>query len=179
MNDCLVVDSTHRPIAYCNWMEAIKLCYEGIADVIKEDAEKEVHSPSVTMKIPRVISIRNYVSKRYKVDRITLTRRNIAIRDDRRCQYCGIELSNEEQTLDHVIPVSKGGKSVWENLVLCCKPCNRDKADRSLEDAFRFDEKTGEETKMVLLRIPTKPSPGVQYKNIGHIRPEWADYQRD
>jgi 5-methylcytosine-specific restriction endonuclease McrA len=168
MQDCLVVDSTHRPIAYCSWMEAVKLYYEGVADIIKEDAEKEIHSPSVTMKVPRVIAIRNYVSKRFGRDTITLTRRNIAIRDERKCQYCGLELSNDEQTLDHVIPRSRGGKSSWDNLILCCKPCNRLKADLTVEEAG-----------MKLLSIPKKPKPGVQYRGIGHVRPEWADYERN
>jgi 5-methylcytosine-specific restriction endonuclease McrA len=167
MQDCLVVDSTHRPVAYCDWQSAIKLYYEGVADIIKEDAEKEIHSQSLTMKIPRVIAIRNYVSKRYQRDSLTLTRRNIAIRDERRCQYCNQELSNDEQTLDHVIPKSRGGKSTWENLVLCCRPCNRRKADQTLR-----------ESGMVLLKQPVRPKPGVQYRGIGHIRPEWDDYSR-
>lgn len=164
MNDCLVVDSTSRPIGFCQWEEAIKLMYEGIAIVLKEDAEKEIHSQHLTLKVPRVILIKDYVSRRQR-ETIALTRRNVVIRDERRCQYCDKLVPYEEQTLDHVIPKSRGGKSTWENLVLACKRCNTMKADN-----------LPEEVGMVLLRQPKRPKPGIQYKQLDRIRPEWKEW---
>jgi 5-methylcytosine-specific restriction endonuclease McrA len=164
MSDCLVVDATSRPIGFCRWEEAVKLIYEGVADVLKEDAEKELHSPSTTIKMPRVICVRDYVARRTR-ESVALTRRNIAIRDNKQCQYCAKVLTYDEQTLDHIVPESKGGKATWENLVLCCQPCNRFKADFLLE-----------EVGWKLLKQPTKPKAGLQYSFIDKIRPEWSEW---
>lgn len=46
-----------------------------------------------------------------------------------RCHYCEIEMSFEEASLDHFIPLSKGGRSHPDNFVLSCVPCNRWKAN--------------------------------------------------
>jgi 5-methylcytosine-specific restriction endonuclease McrA len=165
MNDTLVVDSTSRPIGFCTWQDAIKLMYEGVVIVLKEDQEKEIHSQHLTMKIPRVVLVKDYVSKQTR-ETVSLTHRNIAIRDDRKCQYCGEVLSYDDQTLDHIIPRSRGGKNTWENLVLCCKPCNRKKADFLLSEI----------SEMKLIKIPTKPKPGIQYSQLDKLRPEWKDW---
>lgn len=50
------------------------------------------------------------------------------------CNYCNKELLYSESTLDHVIPVSKGGKNKNTNLVLACKDCNTKKSDQSVND---------------------------------------------
>jgi 5-methylcytosine-specific restriction endonuclease McrA len=72
-----------------------------------------------------------------------LTRKNILLRDNHQCQYCGETFSAVDLTLDHVIPRSRGGGSTWENLVAACSTCNRRKADQ-----------TPEEAEMPLLRRP-------------------------
>lgn len=165
MNDCLVVDQSSRPIGFCTKEEAVKLMYEGVAIVLKEDESgAALHSQHLTIPIPRVILIKNYISKRQKQS-VALTARNIAIRDNKQCQYCNTVLTYDEQTIDHIKPRSRGGVNSWENLVLCCKPCNRKKAD------FLLDE-----IGMELLKKPTKPKPGIQYDQLNKLRPEWADW---
>ena len=57
-----------------------------------------------------------------------LSKRNIFLRDQYACQYCGTEVTDQTATLDHVLPVSKGGKTTWENSTTACKPCNYRKA---------------------------------------------------
>ena len=47
--------------------------------------------------------------------------------------YCGT--SGGRLTLDHVVPRSRGGDSVWENVVTACAPCNLRKGDRLPEEA--------------------------------------------
>jgi len=139
--------------------------YEGVAIVLKDDESgKCLHSQHLTIPIPRVILIKDYVSRRQK-ENVALTARNIAIRDDKRCQYCGDTLSYDEQTIDHVIPRSRGGINSWENLCLACGPCNRKKADFLLE-----------EIGMTLLKKPMKPKAGIQYQQLDKLRPEWADW---
>ncbi len=44
-----------------------------------------------------------------------------------RCYYCGRKVKSSELTMDHVIPLSRGGRSVRENLVPACKECNAKK----------------------------------------------------
>ncbi len=43
------------------------------------------------------------------------------------CHYCGKKFPEEELTLDHIVPVARGGKSTRGNLVVCCRPCNQAK----------------------------------------------------
>lgn len=43
------------------------------------------------------------------------------------CHYCRKKFHPSELTMDHVIPIVRGGKSVKENLVPCCKECNNKK----------------------------------------------------
>ena len=43
------------------------------------------------------------------------------------CHYCRQTFAPEELTMDHILPVVRGGKSVKSNCVPCCKACNNDK----------------------------------------------------
>lgn len=43
------------------------------------------------------------------------------------CHYCGKKFPALELTMDHVVPLARGGKSNKGNVVVCCKTCNRDK----------------------------------------------------
>jgi hypothetical protein len=58
-------------------------------------------------------------------------RHTIYSRDDGKCVYCG---STKDLTLDHVIPVSRGGAGNHENLATCCKSCNSSKGARTPEE---------------------------------------------
>lgn len=77
---------------------------------------------------------------------IRLTRRNLLLRDNYTCQYCGKKVSPSNFTIDHVKPRSKGGAGSWENFAVACFPCNVKKRDR-----------TPEEAQMKLLSKPGKP----------------------
>ena len=68
--------------------------------------------------------------KEYQKSKITsrLSKRNVFLRDEYTCQYCGSKVNDVTATLDHVHPVSKGGKTTWENSTTACKPCNYRKA---------------------------------------------------
>lgn len=57
-------------------------------------------------------------------------KRRILLRQDKSCFYCGKKLTLSSSTLDHCIPKSKGGSDDFDNLVLACKKCNQDKADK-------------------------------------------------
>ena len=76
--------------------------------------EEEVHSPSVAIKIPSVVVLRDYVKPSRSA---AFTRFNLFLRDEFSCQYCG---KKGEMTFDHVVPKCRGGKTTWENVVAAC-----------------------------------------------------------
>jgi len=53
---------------------------------------------------------------------------------DAKCHYCGVDLDAKTATMDHILPVSRGGKSSKGNVVPSCKPCNTAKRDHSVLD---------------------------------------------
>jgi 5-methylcytosine-specific restriction endonuclease McrA len=62
-------------------------------------------------------------------------RRNLLLRDDHACQYCGFVGAAAELTVDHIVPMSRGGSGDrWDNLVIACKRCNWRKANHRPEE---------------------------------------------
>ena len=97
---------------------------------------------------------------------VRFSRKNVYLRDNHRCQYCGVQYSDHELTLDHVVPRVDGGKTTWTNVVTACAACNLRKADRLLE-----------ETHMRLLRPPRPPAPVLFISLALHAVPEtWRQY---
>ena len=84
--------------------------------------------PTRVLAVPSVIRLLEY--RRIPRQTRALSRKNILVRDRHTCQYCGKVHSASDLTLDHVVPRSRGGKSIWENLVGCCRRCNNRKGDR-------------------------------------------------
>ena len=61
-------------------------------------------------------------------------RNQIYSRDKRECQFCLKTLEPEEFTIDHLVPLALGGLDEVTNYVTCCRVCNKQKADKPLED---------------------------------------------
>jgi len=61
-----------------------------------------------------------------------VNRREVLRRDHHTCQYCG---STHNLTLDHVVPLSRGGSHTWDNVVTACERCNQRKGNRTPEEA--------------------------------------------
>ena len=124
----LVLNADFRPLSYYPlslwpWQEVVKSVFLERVDVVAE-YDEYVHSPSITMRLPSVIALREFV----KQDRQpAFTRFNVFLRDGFRCAYCG---SHEDLTFDHLVPRSKGGRTSWENIVAACSPCNLRKGGR-------------------------------------------------
>jgi len=79
-------------------------------------------------KVPLIVRFVYLIRQVYK-RRVPWSKRNIWIRDGYICAYCGTKVSKNGATVDHVIPVSKGGKSTFENTVTACRACNNKKGD--------------------------------------------------
>jgi len=71
--------------------------------------------------------------------------RNFKLNNPHVCTYCGKHISDKEIiTVDHKIPVCKGGLTVPKNLVIACKPCNCDKDDMNVEEYMIYKQKQEE-----------------------------------
>ena len=88
-----------------------------------------------------MIRLIRYVRIPRDVHRRKITRKAVLARDAYTCQYCGHEASG--LTVDHVIPRSRGGQSVWENIVAACAPCNRKKGNRMPREALDGARRAG------------------------------------
>ena len=123
----LVLNATYEPINVCTLRRAAVLLLKEKAELL-ERREGALHSEHMTMERPDVIRLVSYVRIPREAHRRKITRRAVLARDSWTCQYCGSRKSG--LTVDHVIPRSRGGKSVWENIVAACATCNRRKGNR-------------------------------------------------
>ena len=161
----LVLNASYEAINICNLKRAITLIFKGIA-CAEEETEHEIKSASMVIKVPTVIRLLKFIRIPYRS--VRFSRKNVLIRDGYRCQYCGEQFTPTLLTLDHVIPLSQGGKTQWDNLVAACKACNIRKANRHPSEAG-----------MNLLKKPKAP-PVVYYLHLvkntqGHHR-TWQKY---
>lgn len=126
----LLLNSTYEPLTALSVRRAIVMVLCGKADVVHEDpAMPEVCSATRVIVVPTVIRLRSYVRVPYRA-RIPMTRAALMHRDRFRCAYCG----SKADTVDHVVPRSRGGEHSWENCVAACATCNHRKADRLLAE---------------------------------------------
>jgi 5-methylcytosine-specific restriction endonuclease McrA len=125
----------------------------------------------IEMPIPSVIQCvdQNYTPKFTNV--LPFNRLNVYVRDKGHCMYCGKKVSLNSFSFDHYIPKSRGGKTIWTNILLCCLKCNSKKGDKP---ASKFREP---------LRMPYAPkldkAAPVQIVNrvIAEIpHKTWTDY---
>ena len=87
-----------------------------------------VHSPTWETKVPAVIMLKDFVRAK---TRVRFSKSNVFLRDTYHCLYCGCAVTKREATMDHVHPISKGGKTEWENIVTACGPCNSRKGNKT------------------------------------------------
>ena len=120
------------------------LVFKGKAEVL-ERLEKPLRSATDTYPWPHVIRLVTYVRVPRTIQR-KISRRALFARDNWQCVYCGT--ASGRMTLDHVVPRSRGGDSVWENVVTSCSPCNLRKGNRLLH-----------ELQMHLAHPPRPPAP--------------------
>lgn len=139
----LLLTPYYLPIKILRWQDAIKMRYEGTADVVVE-YDDIVSSPSVSWQVPAVIRLRRMPRPNR---RVKFSRMNVYERDAWTCQYCGERKPERDLSFDHVVPRAAGGRTEWDNIVTSCRPCNTRKAN-----------KTCDESGMWPLRAPRKPA---------------------
>jgi len=162
MTQVLVLNASYEPLNVTSVRRAHVLVFKGKAEVL-EELDQPLHSASDTYPWPHVIRLVHYVRVPRAVQR-KISRRALFARDGWRCVYCGT--ASGRLTLDHVVPRSRGGDSVWENVVTSCAPCNHRKGDRLLE-----------ETSMTLRTPPRPPTPVLFIRLAAdHVPDTWRQY---
>jgi len=131
--EVLVLNATYEPLSIVSIKRAIVLLLKEKAELI-EAAEAMLHSERFTIPTPLVIRLVYYV-KIPPLMSLPVTRRTVLARDHYTCQYCGLMPPRQQLTLDHVLPRSRGGKTVWENVVTACDKCNGRKGNRTPAEA--------------------------------------------
>ena len=114
-------DEDYYPVTWDEWLSLEPL-----------NKNEIIHTPRFSVRMPTVIIAVNYdkIPKR----RPKLTLKNIAKRDGNKCQYTGKILTPSEMSMDHVDPISRGGKNEPENIVLAEKKFNSWKSNRTPEE---------------------------------------------
>lgn len=145
MSDCLVLNADGQPVSMLppstvQWKEAITYMWLDKVHVLEWYDDWVVSSTSWETRVPAVIMLKDMM-KRKKMPRFS--RYNLYLRDMYTCQFCNNQFTHSELTLDHVLPISKGGKTNWENIVASCGPCNSRKGNnekiRPLREPYRPD----------------------------------------
>jgi len=139
----LILNQTSEPLQVCTARRAVLLLFSGKAERV-EDTSHLIRSPSTAIALPSVIRLQRFV-RLPAHPTISFNKKNIFKRDGYTCQYCGRN-SGERMTIDHIIPKSLGGRTVWDNVVSACRGCNLRKGNKTLH-----------EVGMHLLRKPRRP----------------------
>jgi 5-methylcytosine-specific restriction endonuclease McrA len=136
MQNCVVLNGDYSFLNVINWQRAVILCLRGKSEALKtSDKPLRGSDGSVIMKLPLVIRLIKVVRMVYR-NRVPYSKKNVMIRDGHKCMYCGSKA--KKLTIDHVIPVSKGGKTNFDNCVAACYPCNNYKGSKTPSHADMF-----------------------------------------
>lgn len=128
MSGVLVLNASLEPLHRVSVSHAVRMLVREVA-VVHEAMGERLIGP---WPVPRVVRLVRYVVTRWRFGRPPPWRRNAVLRrDGGRCVYCG----RPGRTIDHVLPVSRGGRDEWLNTVASCGPCNQRKADRTPAEA--------------------------------------------
>jgi 5-methylcytosine-specific restriction endonuclease McrA len=147
MNQVILLNADMSYMGVVHWQRALKLIFTEKAEIVQTGV-KEIFNfdRSFSFVIPSAVRLKKFIGAIFR-GQVPFNKRNIKIRDNHECQYCGAR--GVPLNIDHVIPQSRGGATSWENCVTSCMPCNSKKADKRLEQSG-----------MTLRNIPRKPSVG-------------------
>jgi 5-methylcytosine-specific restriction endonuclease McrA len=153
----LVLNATFEPINVCTVRRAAVLVLKEKA-VLMERAERPLRSERLNLDRPTVIRLISFVKIPRDAHGRKITRKAVLARDAWTCQYCGSRKPG--LTVDHVIPRSRGGKSVWDNIVASCATCNRRKGShlpREIKMHPRTKPRAPGPTVFIRIASPTIP----------------------
>ena len=163
MSQVLVLNASYEPLNITTWRRATVLMLKGKAESLEEDSNHKIRSD---LTLPTVIRLRYFIRIPYR--ELALNKKNLIQRDNHSCQYCGY--SGYILSIDDVIPRSRGGKDIWENVVTACSTCNVKKGGRLYSSSG-----------MILKRKPFRPTVDDLHHNGRNFPPNflhesWMDY---
>jgi len=122
----LVLSKDYQPLFFVDYKEAFILTFKSRAEVIEYFPKDFLTLKTINSeyKVPAIIRVKVPYKK---FSSRNPSRLSIFLRDNFKCGYCGKICNDDEITVDHIIPKSRGGAWSWENLVTACKDCNRKK----------------------------------------------------
>ena len=120
---CVLLNGDYSFLGLVDWRRAIGLMVADKIRVLKY-SDRLIRGVSRTFRAPAVAVLIKVVRSVYK-GHVPFSRRNVLVRDRYACAYCGSR--TKPITMDHVVPLSRGGKSTKGNLVPACKTCNNNK----------------------------------------------------
>ncbi|MBE3070886.1 MAG: HNH endonuclease [Planctomycetes bacterium] len=123
-----VEDETFNTYDFSSWTEVSQYRRQ-----FQPESHDWVKTVRFEIAVPRVIRLLTY--DRLPKTRVRLNRRNLFARDANRCQYCGRRFRTTELSIDHVLPRSRGGRTLWTNVVCACMKCNVRKGGRTPDEA--------------------------------------------
>ena len=150
----LSLDAHGRALNWISWLDAACLyAREGVAWTLGDPC-LSVHGgisrqtgARSTMELHPIIAARGQVRPQALDPTPALTNASLFARDQYLCMYCGKGYARQLLTRDHVVPLSRGGRDIWENVVCACFQCNSRKGGRTPQQAA-----------MPLLAVPYRPS---------------------
>lgn len=134
---CVVLNGDYSFLNTVSWRRAVTLVMSGKTEVLKyADRAIKLANGSV-FQVPLLIKLLKVIRTIYR-NKVPFSKRNVMIRDNYKCGYCGC---NDELTIDHVIPISRGGKTEFDNCIACCIKCNTKKKDRTPTESRMYLQK--------------------------------------
>lgn len=163
MGRVLLLNATFEPLQLVSERRAVVLMLAGRAEPIVTPEHPNVcRSATVIVEIPAIVRLHDMVKLPSKVRTPPLTRRSLLLRDSYRCAYC----LEHADTIDHVVPRSRGGRHEWTNVVAACRHHNMQKGDRLIEEIgwrMHFEP-----------RVPD--GPWWRWRHLPDPDPLWAPY---
>lgn len=150
----LALDATGRILDWISWQDAVCLYVRDAVAWTLGDPCLAVHGGTnrdsgeqTVVQLHPIVASTGHCSGRAINPAPTLTNSSLFARDKYLCLYCGNTFARHALTRDHVLPLSRGGRDEWENVVAACNHCNLKKSNR-----------TPQQANMPLLAVPFRPS---------------------
>lgn len=161
----LLLNSSYEVLSFIPERKAFKLLFKDKVDIIST-WDDNISWIAGRIKHPSIIKLKNHIKREFITT--NFSRKSLIKRDKSTCQYCSKKLSPAQITIDHVVPRAHGGKTSFNNCVVCCRVCNSKKAD-----------KTPDQANMILIKKPTAPNYNSHYyisDNIEHWHSDWDTF---
>jgi len=152
-NSVLLLNFDQSPLNVITMRRALDLMSKNKVYYEETDYSINIQCLNGTIKIPKVMILKYYV--KVPLRKTYPSKKNILRRDKYICQYCSIELTEHNATVDHIVPRQRGGSNSWVNMVAACRDCNLFKGN-----------KTPKEAGMNLLNKPKEPSYNLIFDDI-------------